>query len=179
MRGGSRSRRQAGSDELVRAVSSRATAWKGSCASIVAENYRPPADSEADPCIVGEATKARPGCRTGGNPSSSWRVSHPAGVSARRFKPFRTRRRPHGCVHLRVRRGACGRTTWGTRSGGRPQPPLPACWCIDRPSRRVGSVGDTYDNATAETTIGVFKNKLIRRQGPWRGVEHVEIAAAE
>lgn len=39
----------------------------------------------------------------------------------------------------------------------------------------VGSVGDALDNALAETTVGSFKNELIRRQGPWRDVDHVEI----
>jgi putative transposase len=43
----------------------------------------------------------------------------------------------------------------------------------------VGSVGDAYDNAMAETTVGSFKNELIRRQGPWRDVDHVELATAE
>lgn len=43
----------------------------------------------------------------------------------------------------------------------------------------VGSVGDALDNAMAETTIGSFKNELIRRQGPWRDVEHVEPGTAE
>jgi len=38
----------------------------------------------------------------------------------------------------------------------------------------VGSVGDAFDNALAETTVGSFKNELIRRQGPWRDVNHVE-----
>ncbi|ETZ40523.1 integrase core domain protein [Mycobacterium avium MAV_120709_2344] len=42
----------------------------------------------------------------------------------------------------------------------------------------VGSVGDALDNALAETTVGSFKNELIRRQGPWRDVNHVEIATA-
>lgn len=40
----------------------------------------------------------------------------------------------------------------------------------------VGSVGDALDNALAESTIGSFKNELIRRQGPWRDVDQVEIA---
>ncbi|MCW2749780.1 MAG: transposase, ISMyma03 aa2 [Aeromicrobium sp.] len=39
----------------------------------------------------------------------------------------------------------------------------------------VGSVGDAYDNALAESQIGLFKAELIRPEGPWRGVEHVEI----
>lgn len=43
----------------------------------------------------------------------------------------------------------------------------------------VGSVGDPLDNALAETTVRSFKNESIRRQGPWRDVNHVELAAAE
>ena len=39
----------------------------------------------------------------------------------------------------------------------------------------VGSVGDAYDNALAESQIGLYKTELIRPEGPWRGVEHVEI----
>ena len=40
----------------------------------------------------------------------------------------------------------------------------------------VGSVGDSYDNALAETVIGLFKTEVIRRQGPWRCLEAVEFA---
>ncbi len=43
----------------------------------------------------------------------------------------------------------------------------------------VGSVGDALDNALAETTVGSFKNEVIRRQGPWRDVNQVELATAE
>jgi transposase InsO family protein len=43
----------------------------------------------------------------------------------------------------------------------------------------VGSVGDAYDNALAETTIGLFKTELIKPRGPWRTVEQVEIATLE
>jgi len=39
----------------------------------------------------------------------------------------------------------------------------------------VGSVGDSYDNALAETIIGLYKTELIYKDGPWRGVEQVEI----
>jgi putative transposase len=38
----------------------------------------------------------------------------------------------------------------------------------------VGSVGDAYDNALAESTVGSFKIELIRRDGPWRDVDQVE-----
>ena len=40
----------------------------------------------------------------------------------------------------------------------------------------VGSRGDAYDNALAETIIGLFKTEVIRRQGPWRSLEAVEFA---
>lgn len=40
----------------------------------------------------------------------------------------------------------------------------------------VGSKGDSYDNALAETVNGLFKTELIRHAGPWRSVESVELA---
>ena len=43
----------------------------------------------------------------------------------------------------------------------------------------VGSVGDSYDNALAETVIGLFKTEVIRRRGPWRAMETVEFATLE
>jgi putative transposase len=43
----------------------------------------------------------------------------------------------------------------------------------------VGSVGDSYDNALAETVIGLFKTELIQRRGPWRSFEAVEFATLE
>jgi putative transposase len=43
----------------------------------------------------------------------------------------------------------------------------------------VGSVGDAYDNALAETTIGLFKTELIKPQGPWKTCDQVEIATLE
>jgi putative transposase len=42
----------------------------------------------------------------------------------------------------------------------------------------VGSRGDSYDNALAETVNGLYKAELIHRQGPWRTVEQVEVATA-
>lgn len=38
----------------------------------------------------------------------------------------------------------------------------------------VGSVGDAYDNALAETIIGLYKTEVIHQLGPWRNVDHVE-----
>ena len=43
----------------------------------------------------------------------------------------------------------------------------------------VGSVGDSYDNALAETVNGLFKTEVIRRRGPWRSLEAVEFATLE
>ena len=43
----------------------------------------------------------------------------------------------------------------------------------------VGSRGDSYDNALAETIIGLYKTELIRHRGPWRNIEAVEYATLE
>jgi hypothetical protein len=43
----------------------------------------------------------------------------------------------------------------------------------------VGSVGDTYDNALAETVIGLYKTEVIRRLGPWRSLEQLELTTLE
>ena len=43
----------------------------------------------------------------------------------------------------------------------------------------VGSVGDSYDNALAETVIGLFKTEVIHPRGPWRTREGVEFATLE
>ncbi len=43
----------------------------------------------------------------------------------------------------------------------------------------VGSCGDSYDNALAESIIGLFKTEVIRRNGPWRHLEAVEFATLE
>jgi transposase InsO family protein len=67
----------------------------------------------------------------------------------------------------------------------------PASWHINavrgRPSHllgagiepSVGSVGDSYDNALAETINGLFKAEVIHRRGPWRSAEAVEFATLE
>jgi putative transposase len=40
----------------------------------------------------------------------------------------------------------------------------------------IGSVGDSYDNAQAESLIGLYKLECVRRDGPWRGVDDLELA---
>jgi putative transposase len=44
--------------------------------------------------------------------------------------------------------------------------------------RSVGSRGDSYDNALAEAVNGLYKAEVIRKRGPWRSLEHVELATA-
>ena len=43
----------------------------------------------------------------------------------------------------------------------------------------VGSRGDSYDNALAETIIGLYKTEVIRRLGPWRSIDQVEFATLD
>jgi transposase InsO family protein len=43
----------------------------------------------------------------------------------------------------------------------------------------VGSVGDRYDNALAESINGLYRAEVIRRQRPWRSLEAVEFATLE
>ena len=43
----------------------------------------------------------------------------------------------------------------------------------------VGTTGDSYDNALAETINGLYKTEVIRRRGPWRNIEAVEYATLE
>ena len=43
----------------------------------------------------------------------------------------------------------------------------------------MGSVGDSYDNALAETINGLCKAEIIHRRGPWRSLEAVEFATLE
>ncbi len=43
----------------------------------------------------------------------------------------------------------------------------------------VGSVGDSYDNAMAETIFGLFKAEVIWPNGPWKALEEVEFATLE
>jgi transposase InsO family protein len=40
----------------------------------------------------------------------------------------------------------------------------------------VGRVGNSCDNALAETIDGLYKTKLVHRQGPWRSIENLEMA---
>jgi putative transposase len=43
----------------------------------------------------------------------------------------------------------------------------------------VGSVGDSFDNALAESVIGLFKTEVIHHRGPWRNLDAVEYATLD
>ncbi len=43
----------------------------------------------------------------------------------------------------------------------------------------IGTVGDAYDNALMESTIGLYKTELVKPRGPWRSLADVELATAE
>ena len=43
----------------------------------------------------------------------------------------------------------------------------------------MGSVGDSYDNALAETINGLYKAEMIHRRGPWKTKEAVELVTLE
>ena len=43
----------------------------------------------------------------------------------------------------------------------------------------VGAVGSSYDNALAETIIGLYKTEVIRSRGPWKHIDAVEYATLE
>lgn len=42
----------------------------------------------------------------------------------------------------------------------------------------VGSRGDSYDNAMAESVNALYKTEVIRRKGPWRGLDQLELETA-
>ena len=88
-------------------------------------------------------------------------------------------------------------TPWRWRSG-HARPATSAAWCTTatagvqylsiRYTERlaeagavtsVGSRGDAYDNALAESIIGLYKTELIRQHGPWRNLDDVEFATLE
>jgi putative transposase len=54
-----------------------------------------------------------------------------------------------------------------------------ACSSAPAMAAKVGSRGDSYDNALAESFNGLYKTELIRHAGPWRGLDDVEFATLE
>ena len=46
-------------------------------------------------------------------------------------------------------------------------------------SPSIGTIGDSYDNALPETVVGLYKTECIRRDGPFRTLEALELATAD
>ncbi len=65
------------------------------------------------------------------------------------------------------------------RDQEQPDQPRPERLAEARIDPSVGSVGDSYDNALAETINGLYKDEAIHRRGPWRSFEAVEYATLE
>ena len=106
-------------------------------------------------------------------------------VFARRIVGWRSAARP---MRLRPRRPGAGAARAPAGHMRRPGPSL-AIAAVQYVSIRyterlaeagiepsVGSVGDSYDNALAETINGLYKAEVIHRRGPWRSFEAVEFA---
>src|SRR5262249_25176555 len=102
-------------------------------------------------------------------------------------RPFRFRWSPHKSRGEQIPRSRIARSATTVRAVGRGTPSQ----ARDSPARyterlaeagielSVGSTGDSYDNALAETVIGLFKTEEIYRRGPWKGLEDVEFATLE
>lgn len=43
----------------------------------------------------------------------------------------------------------------------------------------IGSVGDSFDNALAESQFSLYKDELVRNRGPWRSIDELELATLE
>ena len=56
---------------------------------------------------------------------------------------------------------------------------MAACQPAGRDPALERSRGNSYNNALAESVIGLFKTEVIRKRGPWRGLEDVELATLE
>ena len=74
---------------------------------------------------------------------------------------------------------AAGSCTIATGVASTSQSNTPSAWREAGVEPSVGSVGDSYDNALAETINGLYKAEVIHRRGPWRNFEAVEFATLE
>ena len=135
------------------------------------------------PASVGKPSRAR------GDGPAGWEEERAGAAQVRGKLLTGTARR--GCAPMGVHRRRSGQDK-GTghnlsraslRSMGRK-----ALACVDPDSLEafvpsiepsVGSVGDSFDNALAETINGLYKAEVIHRRGPWRSFEAVEFATLE
>ena len=73
-------------------------------------------------------------------------------------------------------RSKAGWSTTAIAASSTSRSPTPSAWPKPASRRRSAASAIRYDNALAETVIGLFKTEVIRRQGPWRSLEAVEFA---
>jgi putative transposase len=74
---------------------------------------------------------------------------------------------------------AAASSTTATAAANTSRSSTPSAWPRPGIEPSVGSVGDSYDNALAETINGLYKAEVIHRRGPWRSFEAVEFATLE
>jgi putative transposase len=89
-----------------------------------------------------------------------------------------------GCARASAARSQAGssKAVWSTTAtADRNMCPSSTANASPKPGSNlsVGSVGDSYDNALAETINGLYKAEVIHRRGPWRSFEAVEYATLE
>ena len=78
-----------------------------------------------------------------------------------------------------ARSSAAGSCTIRTAARNMLEFATPSAWPRRGIEPSVGSVGDSYDNALAETINGLYKAEVIHRRGPWRSFEAVEYATRD
>ena len=145
---------------------------------------------QGEPAVPGAAAELPCGCRISpmwrpGRASSTWPSSSTPSPAASSAGGCRGRHMPTSSSMLWSRRcttavrsrAASFTTATGAANTLRFATPSGSLEAGIEPS--VGSVGDCYDNALAETINGLFKTEVIRRRGPWRNMEAVEFATLE
>src|ERR1700689_4147997 len=123
---------------------------------------------------------SRPGAALSMSPSSSTLMpagSLAGGARARRTPALCSMRwsRPCPSADRSIAAASC---TIATGAANTSRSNIPSVW-LKQALSLVGSVGDSYDNALAETINGLYKAEVIHRRGPWRSFEAVEFATLE
>ena len=140
---------------------------------------------------------------TATRPNQLWVVGFHLRRHVERLRLRRLRDRRLRAPHRRLarRRRRCAPTSCSMRSSRRSTPAVttrsatscttaiaaasicrcatPSGWPTPASSRRSAAVAIRYDNALAESVIGLFKAEVIRRKGPWRTLEAVEFATLD
>jgi hypothetical protein len=104
----------------------------------------------------------------------------PSRRRARNRKLFnRSPNKPCKFDYLRIRKTGCLSDAWALFTGDYVSIKYTERLAEVGIEPSVGSVGDSYDNALAETINGLYKTEVIRRRGSWRSLETVEFATLD